>query len=283
MLRYLIALALLPLVLMLGSNGLVLAQSKQPNIRAAHALVLNGQGKPLISKNADQATPIASITKLMTAMVVLDAGQPLDQILKITKADRDTLKNTSSRLRFGGRLSRGKMLTISLSSSENRAAHALARHYPGGVKGFVQAMNQKAEALGMSHTRFADPTGLSPNNISTANDLAKLVQAAMDYPLIRRATTSTYNQVYPFKNRGPLEYRVTNRFLRNDNPNWEVLLSKTGYIREAGRCLVMRARTAGQDLTIILLKAQGKLTPYGDSNRIRKWLLQGNSQVAWQH
>lgn len=260
-----------------------MAKASQPELLSQHVLVLDSKGRTLLSKNANTPTPIASITKLMTAMVVLDAGQPLDQVLTITKGDRDTLKNTGSRLAFGARLSRGKMLTISLSSSENRAAHALARHYPGGVSSFVAAMNRKAAALGMRHSHFADPTGLSPKNLSTASDLAILTRAALSYPLIRKASTSKVNQVYPFKGKGPIEYRVTNRFLRNDSDNWKVYLTKTGYIREAGRCLVMQARTADQDLTIILLNAQGKLTPYGDSNRIRKWLLQNSSHVAFTH
>jgi D-alanyl-D-alanine endopeptidase (penicillin-binding protein 7) len=274
---------ILLIALLFGSQGVALAKTAGPGLQSAHVLVMNTQGKVLVSKQADTPTPIASITKLMTAMVVLDGGQDLDQILQITQADRDTLKNTSSRLSFGARLSRGKLLTIALSSSENRAAHALARHYPGGVKGFVQAMNRKAKALGMTQTDFADPTGLSPRNLSTATDLAKLVRAALAYPAIGQASTSKLNRVYPFKNRAPLEYRVTNRFLRNDSDEWHIRLSKTGYIREAGRCLVMQARTAGQDLTIILLNAQGKLTPYGDANRIRKWLVEGGSKLAWQH
>jgi D-alanyl-D-alanine endopeptidase (penicillin-binding protein 7) len=273
-------------VLLLCISGMVTAAAaNKPSLKSRYALVLDDKGKVLISKDADTPTPIASITKLMTAMVVLDAKQSLSQTLTVTKADRDTLKNTGSRLAYGARLSRKKMLTIALSSSENRAAHALARHYPGGKSAFVRAMNRKATQLGMHKTRFADPTGLSPHNTSTARDLAKMVNAAMRYAFIRSASTSKENLVYPFKNRRPIKYRVTNRFLRNGNDNWKVYLSKTGYIREAGRCLVMRTKTAGQALTIILLNSSGKLSPYGDSNRVRKWLMRSDSssKVAFTH
>ncbi|MBF0256101.1 MAG: serine hydrolase, partial [Gammaproteobacteria bacterium] len=209
---------ILLIVLCLGINGLALAKSGQPLVESQFALVLDAKGRTLFSKNADTATSIASITKLMTAMVVLDAGQSMDEILSITQEDRDRLKNTSSRLGFGARLSREKMLTIALSSSENRAAHALARYYPGGVPAFVKAMNRKARSLGMNQTRFADPTGLSPKNVSTARDLARLTKAAMGYARLRQASISKRNLVYPFKNKTPLEYRVTNSFVRNDNP-----------------------------------------------------------------
>jgi D-alanyl-D-alanine endopeptidase (penicillin-binding protein 7) len=175
------------------------------------------------------------------------------------------------------------MLIIALSASENRAAHVLARYYPGGERAFVSGMNAKAQLLGMSSTRFHDPTGLNPDNISTARDLAIMIDAAMNYPLIRKASTTKQIKVRPFRKSKAMEYKVTNRLLRNNNHNWTIYLSKTGYTNEAGRCLVMRAKTAGKTITIILLNAFGKLTPYGDSNRIRKWLLQNNTKLAWLH
>ena len=254
-----------------------------PNIKARHALVLDEKGEILFSKKADSPTPIASITKLMMAMVVLDAKQNLKKVLTITKADRDKLKNTGSRLRYGARLTREQMLKIALSASDNRAAHVLARYYPGGEKPFINAMNAKAQLLGMSSTHFRDPTGLNPGNISTARDLALMIDAAMNYPFIRKASTTRQINVRPFKKGKALEFKVTNRLLRNNNYNWTIYLSKTGYINEAGRCLVMRAKTAGKTVTIVLLNAFGTLTPYGDSNRIRKWLLQNNTKLALLH
>ncbi len=253
-----------------------------PVVKSRHALVLDENDAVIVSKKADTATPIASITKLMSAMVVLDAKQNLKQVLTITKRDRDTLKKTGSRLKFGAKLTRKEMLRLALSASENRAAHALARNYKGGVKGFVRAMNKKAKALGMKKTRFRGPTGLNPGNISTARDLAIMVNAAMKYPLIRKASTTKRVVVRPFRKGKRMEFKITNRLLRGNDSNWKILLSKTGYINEAGRCLVMRAKTAGKTMTIVLLNALGKLTPYRDSNRIRKWLL-GNSkgQLAW--
>ena len=254
-----------------------------PKLKSRHVLVLDEKGEVIVSKKANSPSPIASITKLMTAMVVLDANQDINQILTITKADRDTLKKTGSRLRFGAKLTRKEMLRIALSASENRAAHALARYYPGGERGFVLAMNQKAKKLGMQGTRFRGPTGLNPGNISTARDLAIMVNAAMKYPFIRKASTTKKAFVRPFRSGKQMEFKITNRLLRNNNDNWNIHLSKTGYIKEAGRCLVMRAKTAGKTMTIVLLNAQGKLTPYGDSNRIREWLLRNNDTLlAWE-
>ena len=253
-----------------------------PLLKSRHVLVLDEKGEVIVSKKADRTTPIASITKLMTAMVVLDAKQNMKQVLSITKRDRDTLKKTGSRLKFGARLTRKEMLRLALSASENRAAHALARNYPGGVKGFVRAMNKKAKALGMSKTRFRGPTGLNPGNISTARDLAVMVKAGMKYSFIRKASTTKKVVVRPFRKGKRMEFKITNRLLRNSDKKWDIRLSKTGYINEAGRCLVMRAKTAGKMLTIVLLNAKNKLTPYKDSNRIRKWLLgNDNDQLAW--
>ena len=242
-----------------------------PGLRSASALVLDAQGNVIYGKDIDTIRPIASITKLMTAMVILDAALDLDKMVTITHADRDTIKLTGSRLAFGATLTRRELLLLALMSSENRAASALGRTFPGGVSSFVAAMNKKADNLGMSSTRFADPAGLNANNQSTASDLAKMLAAAEGYPLITRATTTTKADVRPYSNRGPLTYANTNRLLKNDQ--WAIELSKTGFIREAGRCLVMQANIGGEDISIVLLNSFGKLTPYGDSNRLRKWML----------
>src|SRR5690606_22302074 len=185
---------------------------------------------------------------------------------------------TGSRLDFGATLTRRDMLLLALMSSENRAAHALGRTYPGGLQAFVQAMNLKAEALGMRNSQFADPAGLHGDNLSTARDLALLVRAAQGYPLITQASTTPGMAVHPFANRGPLNYTNTNRLLKNEN--WQIALSKTGYLHEAGRCLVMQATIQGEPVSIILLNSFGKLTPFGDSNRLRKWMLSSSNRLA---
>lgn len=242
-----------------------------PDLRSASAVVLDPAGEIVYAKDAETVRPIASITKLMTAMVVLDAGLDLDEKITVTKADRDTVQLTGSRLGYGAALSRREMILLALMSSENRAATALGRSWPGGLDAFVAQMNARAAELGMTRTRFADPAGLRAENLSTASDLAKLVVAADAYPLIREASTTRSLQVRPWRDRGPLNYVNTNRLLKN--ATWDIELSKTGYIDEAGRCLVMRANIGGADLSIVLLNSFGKLTPFGDSNRLRKWLL----------
>lgn len=242
-----------------------------PDLRSASAIVLDGEGNVIYGKDVDTVRPIASITKLMTAMVVLDAGLDLDENLTITKADRDLVRLTGSRLAFGATLSRREMLLLALMSSENRAASALGRNYPGGISQFISDMNRKARALGMTNSRFADPAGLRAENVSTAADLARMVAAADHYPLITKASTTARLEVRPWANRGPLTFGNTNRLLKNEN--WDIELSKTGYINEAGRCLVMQANIEGEDVSIVLLNSFGKLTPFGDSNRLRKWML----------
>jgi D-alanyl-D-alanine endopeptidase (penicillin-binding protein 7) len=242
-----------------------------PDLRSASAIVLDGDGNIIFGKDVNTVRPIASITKLMTAMVVLDAKLDLDEKLTITKADRDLIRKTGSRLEFGATLRRQELILLALMSSENRAATALGRTYPGGMKTFVSHMNRKAEALGMNNSRFAGPAGLHAGNVSTASDLAKMLAAASNYPLITEATTTVREEVRPYTRRGPLKYGNTNRLLKN--ANWNIELSKTGYIHEAGRCLVMQANIEGEHLSIVLLNSYGKLTPYGDSNRLRKWLL----------
>jgi D-alanyl-D-alanine endopeptidase (penicillin-binding protein 7) len=245
--------------------------SGNPGLRSASAIVLDAQGNIIYGKDVDTVRPIASITKLMTAMVVLDAGLDLNEKLTITRADRDLIRMTGSRLAYGATLPRRELILLALMSSENRAATALGRTYPGGMDKFVEQMNQKARALGMSSSQFADPAGLRSENVSTASDLAKLVKAAGGYPLITEGTTTVRQEVRPYASKGPLNYGNTNRLLKN--AAWDIELSKTGYINEAGRCLVMQANIEGEDVSIILLNSFGKLTPFGDSNRLRKWML----------
>jgi D-alanyl-D-alanine endopeptidase (penicillin-binding protein 7) len=241
-------------------------------LRSASVLVMDTQGNAIYRKNAEQVVPIASITKLMTAMVVLDAGVALDRQVTIRKTDRDLLRLTGSRLHYDqASLTRRELLTIALMSSENRAAAALGRStFPGGTREFVQVMNRKAGQLGMEHSRFVDATGLDAGNVSTATDLVKLLRAAGGYPLIKTATTTRSTEVHPYRKRGSLRYVNTNRLLKNDK--WHIGLSKTGYINEAGRCLVMEATLYGRRLHIVLLNSFGKLTPFGDSNRLRKFI-----------
>ena len=217
--------------------------------------------------------PIASITKLMTAMVILDASLPMDEKITIAKADRDLIQLTASRLETGARLTRDQMLRLALMASVNKAANALARTWPAGEKAFIQAMNRKAKKLGMKSSQFADPAGLDPGNIASAQDLAKMVHAALKYPLIREATTTRSLEVRPYKRRGELRYVNTNRLMKNKK--WTIEVSKTGYLNEAGRCLVMQVEIANQPMVIVLLNSFGKLTPYGDSSRIRKWIEAG--------
>ncbi len=251
-------------------------QSRRLKLRSKSALIVDGAGREVYSLNADEPAPIASITKLMTAMVILDSRLPLDEKITITKADRDLVKLTGSRLGYGAKLARRELVQLALLASENRAASALARTYPGGTGAFVKAMNAKAAALGMSRSRFTDPAGLDATNVASPRDLARMVKAAHGYPLIRQATTSRQAEVYPYRKKGPLRYANTNRLLKNDK--WKIGLSKTGYISEAGRCLVMQAEIAGEPLVIVLLNSFGKLTPFGDSNRLRKWIEGGLNQ-----
>jgi D-alanyl-D-alanine endopeptidase (penicillin-binding protein 7) len=247
--------------------------SKKLVLKSEAALVVDNKGNEIYAKHGDTPQPIASITKLMTAMVILDASLPMDERISITKADRDTIQFTGSRLSYGATLTRKQLVQLALMASENRAASALARSWPGGKPSFVEAMNSKAKALGMNNSKFHDPAGLDPGNVASARDVARMVKAAMQYPLIRQATTTRSISVYPYKGRGALTYNNTNRLLKNKS--WTIQLSKTGYLNEAGRCLAMQAEIADQPLVIVLLNSFGKLTPFGDSNRIRKWIEQG--------
>lgn len=248
----------------------VARQAAIPALKSSSALVIDQSGgQALYAKNIDSVMPIASITKLMTAMVVLDAGLPLTEQVVISKEDRDQIKGTRSRLRIGATLTRGELLQLALMASENRAAEALSRAYPGGTPAFVAAMNQKAVEIGMWNSRFVDGTGLSSDNVSTAQDLGKMVVVAYSYPLVREFTTATRATVYPGKGR-PMDYRNSNRLV--SSRDWHIGLSKTGYISEAGRCLVMQATIAGKPVVIVLLDSWGKLTRIGDANRIKRWM-----------
>ena len=244
-------------------------------LQSTNAVVFDARtGEVLYSKNAEATAPIASITKLMTAMVVLDARQPMEEMLSISKEDVDRLKGTYSRLQIGTRQSRKEMLRLALLSSENRAASALGRHYPGGRAAFVAQMNRKATALRMSHTHFDDTTGLSSRNLSSAGDLVKMTQAASQYALIREFTTTPERTVMFPQPRYSLGFVNTNRLVRAGS--WDIELSKTGYTNEAGRCLVMKTRVGDRPMVMVLLNSQGKLTPVGDATRIRQWLETSN-------
>ena len=248
-----------------------------PELKSSSALVVDQSGRPLFAKNVDHVVPIASITKLMTAMVVIDAGLPLTEQIVITENDRDLLKGTRSRLHIGTVLTRRELLHLALMASENRAAEALSRVFPGGSKAFVAAMNQKAIELGMWRTRFVDGTGLSSDNVSTAQDLTKMVAAAYHYPLIREFTTDTGTTVQMANGR-TMNYNNSNRLVKNHE--WQIGLSKTGYISEAGRCLVMQAKIAGKPVIIVLLDSWGKMTRIGDANRIKRWMETRNAAAA---
>jgi len=232
-------------------------------------------GNPIYSKAADTVTPIASVTKLMTAMVVLDAAQPMDETVTVDIADLDLLRGSHSRLRLGSELSRREMLRLALMASENRAASSLSRHYPGGAPAFVAAMNKKAAALGMVHTHFSDATGLSSENVSTANEVALMVKASAAYPMIRDATTTSSHYVEVQPTGTMLGFNNTNSLVRGGE--WDIQVSKTGFIREAGKCLVMLATIASRPIVIVLLDSVGKLTRVGDANRVKYWLETGEA------
>ena len=238
-------------------------------LKSSAVLILDPKTRQVLyQKHADVAMPIASLTKLMTALVVLEARQDMRQMLTVTGADVDRLKYSSSRLRVGTRFSRSVMLHIALMSSENRAASALGRNYPGGTRSFVAAMNAKARALGMRRTHYVEPTGLSSANVSSPEDLAKLVIAAEKHALIRRYSTDRQFTVRQGRER--TVYHNTNRLTAN--PSWNIRLQKTGYISEAGRCMVLHAKVRGRATVMVFLDAQGKFSRAADANRVRAWL-----------
>lgn len=238
-------------------------------LKSGVALVLDQDtDEVLFSKNAQAVLPIASLTKLMTAVVVTEANLPLDEMITITDDDIDTEKGSRSRLKVGTTLPRGDMLHLALMSSENRAAHALGRTYPGGLAVFVAEMNHKARELGMKDTRYVEPTGLSSNNQSSARDLATLVKAAHEHQIIRELSTS-HEYAVEVGNR-PIQFRNTNGLVKS--PEWDIGLQKTGYISEAGRCLVMQAKMAGRQLIMVFLDSAGKYSRIGDAERVRRWV-----------
>ncbi len=239
------------------------------DLKSSVALVLDSDtNEVLFSKNSQAVLPIASLTKLMTAVVVTEANLPLDEMLTVTAEDVDTEKASRSRLRVGTKLSREEMLHLALMASENRAAHALGRAYPGGLDAFVAAMNRKALDLGMTDTHYVEPTGLSSRNQSSARDLATLVKAAEEHQMIREFSTSSEYEVE--LGRRPAQFRTTNSLVRS--PSWDIALQKTGYITEAGRCLVMQARMAGRKLIMVFLDSNGKQSRLGDAERVRRWV-----------
>ncbi|MDM0087628.1 MULTISPECIES: serine hydrolase [unclassified Variovorax] len=255
------------------------------DLKSSAALVIDQDTREvLFSKNDHAVLPIASLTKLMTGLLVSEAHLPMDELITITQDDVDTEKGSSSRLRIGATLSRGELLHLALMSSENRAAHALGRTYPGGLATFVSMMNAKASMLGMKDTRYVEPTGLSSRNQASAQDLALLVNAASADATVRELSTSPGYQV-EVGNR-MLQYTTTNRLVKN--PEWEIGLQKTGYISEAGQCLVMQTRVAGRKLIMVFLDSAGKLSRIGDAERVRRWveakhMMSPSMQAAAQH
>jgi len=247
------------------------------NLKSNSALVVDQQtNEVLYSKNDKAVVPIASLTKLMTGLLISEANLPMNESIAITSDDVDTEKHSSSRLQVGSVLTRGELLHLALMSSENRAAHALARTSPGGLANFVAQMNGKAKMLGMTDTVYVEPTGLSSNNRSSAQDLAKLVDLAHRHPLMRELTTSPGFEVDV--GRRTLQYNNTNRLVKN--PTWDIGLQKTGYIAEAGRCLVMQASVAGRKLIMVFLDSAGKLTRIADAERVRHWLEAADHRVS---
>lgn len=245
-----------------------------PLLSSQSALIFNNKtGEVLYQKNPDRVMPIASISKLMSAMVVLDAHLDMNEPITITEAEIDRLKGTGSRLSIGTTLTRGELLHLSLMSSENRATHALGRTYPGGMSAFVAAMNAKAQNLGMSSSRFYEPTGLNFQNVSTARDLNRMVAAASKYPLIRKNSTSNYGSVWTVN--GRQNYKNSNALVREGS--WNIELQKTGYIREAGRSMVVKANVQNQPITIVLLNSPSSTTRVNDARKIESWMLQRRS------
>jgi D-alanyl-D-alanine endopeptidase (penicillin-binding protein 7) len=252
-------------------TGSAFAQQVGLKLKSQAALIMDArQERILFDKNPDKIMPIASITKLMTAIVVLDAQLPLDEEIFVEAADVDILRNTRSRLRVGTSLTREAMLRLALMSSENRAAAALGRNYPGGTRAFVDAMNRKAFELGMGNSYFVDSTGLNRANVSTARDLAKLVGAAYHYEIIREFSTTAAHAVEFGDDDHSVQFVNSNNLVRS--ANWEIGVSKTGFLSEAGRCLVMQANITGRPVIIVLLDSSGKNTRLGDANRIKKWM-----------
>ena len=242
-----------------------------PKVRSPIAMIVNqNNGEVIYQKNAYSVGSIASLTKLMSAMVILDSKIDLNKKIKISKQDVDRLKGTGSRIPIGTLISGYDLLKISLMSSDNRAASALSRAYPSGKKGFIKAMNIKALKLGMHNSKFADPTGLNKRNKSTARDLVRMVEAAYQYPLIRKITTTPQEAFKIGKRKNEIGYVNTNRLVRKGT--WDIGLSKTGFTRDAGRCLVMQATINNEPVIMIFLNSYGTLTRFADAQRVKKWI-----------
>ncbi|MEJ2179348.1 MAG: serine hydrolase [Gammaproteobacteria bacterium] len=247
-------------------------------LRSHVALVFDERdGEVIYKRSANKKMPIASITKLMTAMVVIDANLPMDELITVRRVDRDTIRYSRTRLPVGTTLSRRDLLTMALMASENRAAFALARTYPGGTKAFVKAMNEKARYLGLQNTTFADSAGLRNENTSTAEELAKLVHVASQYSMIRQFTTTVKDVVIDDYTGKAIRFSNTNRLIRKTD--WDISLSKTGFTSDAGNCLVMKLTLQDRPLIFVLLNSWGKLSKYGDSNRIKRWILGAEAKV----
>lgn len=259
-----------------AESGRIIPVSGKLSLKSSAAFVVDqDSGEILAMKNADTVMPVASLTKLMTALVVLDAQQPMDEVLEIGQDDVDTEKRTHSRLKVGTRLKRGDLLLLALMSSENRASMSLSRHYPGGRTAFVAQMNAKARQLGMSSTHFADPAGLSKRSVSTARDLHRLLKAAYKHPAIR--SDSSRNEATMVIGGRPLKFVNSNRLVRGRS-GWDIQLQKTGFTNEAGRCLVMQVNLMGRRLGMIFLNSFGTLTRYADAGRVRR-LIEANSRL----
>ena len=265
---------------LVSAEDIVRLKAKAPFLRSSSALVMDErEGVVLYSRNMHEEHPIASVTKLMTAMVILDRHLPMDQTITIAPEDRDRLRGSASRLPIGARLTRHDLLIAALAASDNRAAAALARTYPGGRPMMLRIMNEKARILGMRHTHYADPAGLNNGSVSTARDLATLVNTAIKYPMIRKFTTTGEFTVTDRRRHRPIKFVNTNRLVRSSA--WDINLSKTGYTDDAGNCLVMETVIGERPVIIVLLNSWGKLSKYGDSGRIRDWLLK-NERRAMQ-
>lgn len=249
------------------------------HLASGSALLIDlGTNKELYASHADRVVPIASVTKLMTAMVVLDAKLPMDEMLTMTIAGNPEMKGVYSRVRLGSQLNRRETLLITLMSSENRAANSLANHYPGGYGAFIKAMNAKASSLGMKHTRYVEPTGLSTLNVSTARDLARLLLAARNYPMLSQLSTTREKTVAFSKPNYTLGFRNTDHLVNKSN--WDIKLTKTGFTNEAGHCLVLLTRMDNRPVAMVILDAFGKYTHFADATRMRQWLETGNAKPA---
>jgi D-alanyl-D-alanine endopeptidase (penicillin-binding protein 7) len=258
----------------LASENNAVTRAAEPELASGSAMVVDMQThKVMYARNPDEVVPIASITKLMTAMVTLDAHLPMDEMLSVDIHQTPEMKGVYSRVRLNSEISRKDMLLLALMSSENRAAASLAHHYPGGYSAFIKAMNAKAKSLGMTNTRYVEPTGLSIHNVSTARDLTKLLIATKQYPLIGQLSTTT-ERMATFKDPNyTLPFRNTNHLVYN--PKWNIQLTKTGFTNEAGHCLAMRTVIGSRSVSLVVLDAFGKYTHFADANRLRSWIETG--------